>query len=116
MSLPFTSLDTATAVGPGASEDLGGAYDHHTMVVFKTGGGAVSVRLEGSHDDVNWFSLGTVGFSSPSADEAMVLTAAPVSGSPGHLVRYLRAYWVNLAGGTSPTVTATIATDTTGED
>lgn len=108
MAVPFESLSAASATGVGTSSDLGELADHHTMFVTTTGGGSWVVALEGSHDDTHWLSLGQV--SGSSAGPAQVTT--PSSDIPGILVRYVRANLTSLTGGSSPTVTATIASDT----
>lgn len=93
--LPFTSLDAATEVGPGAVKDLEGSFRHHTMIVNVTGAPTqVSVNLVGSHDGEHWASLGHVGGGILSAEG---------------LVRYVRADVTILTGGTAPTVFASIA-------
>lgn len=109
MALPFVSLDAATATGPGASNDLEGVYDHHTLVVAATGGCTWSVALEGSHDGSTWVSLRNFGTFSAAA---MAGTVPDPDAIPGNLVRYVRANLVTLSGGTNPTVTVTIATNT----
>lgn len=114
MALPFTSLNAATAVGPGESLDLEGSFGYHTMIVTATSGaGSWNVTLEGSHDDVNWVALS--GTQYPNA-----VTVPPSSGfqgglNVGALVRYVRANLTSL-GGTTPTITATIASQTHEED
>lgn len=103
MAVPFTSLDAATVTGPGTAHDLGELADHHSLLWWSEGGPSSRVDLEGSHDGEHWFSLavGSGGFA-----------LAPASSTPGVLVRYVRANLVTLTGGSSPTVTATIASDT----
>lgn len=108
MAVPFESLAAANSTGPGASHDLGELAEHHTMFVTTTGGATWALALEGSHDDTNWLSLGQV--SGSSAGPVQVTT--PTTDVPGILVRYVRANLTTLTGGSSPTVTATIASDT----
>jgi len=103
MALPLTSLNAATATGPGAVKDLEGSFDFHTIFVHSTGGASWSVTLEGSHDGVNWDAMATVTYS------GNIDTMTPVSGL---LVRYVRANLISLTGGTSPTITASIASKT----
>ena len=111
MSLPFTSLDAAAATGAGASRDLEALSGHHTMVVSSTGSpSSVSVILEGSHDGSVWVQLGTAVGAGPS------VRTVPGDGVLEHLVRFVRANLVTLSGGSSPTVTATIASDIDEED
>jgi hypothetical protein len=111
MSLPFKSLDAATAPGPGASRDLEGVSARHTFVTTATGDPtSYGVALEGSHDEVTWFTLQTA-----SGLSGTVVRSYP-DGATAHLVRFVRVNLTGLSGGTSPTVTATIATETTEED
>lgn len=112
MGVPFQSLNAASATGAGAAHDLGVLADHHTMFVLTTGGATWTVVLEGSHDGSAWLSLGQA--SGSSAGPVQVTT--PTSDIPGILVRHVRANLTVLTGGSSPTVTATIASDTSGED
>ena len=96
--LPFTSLSGATSTGPGTTKDLEGAFGQHLMLVATTGSpAALTVDLEGSHDGVNW----------------VVLSSFTIGGTHARLIdwplRYLRANLSTLSGGSSPTVTATIA-------
>lgn len=98
--LPFTSLDAATATGPGAAKDLEGVFSTHTICVTTTGSpSSMNVVIERSHDGVNWFSTGSPNISAGP-------TMATVD---THLVRYVRANLTSLSGGSAPTVTATIA-------
>lgn len=98
--LPFKSLDAATAAGAGASKDLEGVFSKHTIVMASTGNPTtVSVTLEGSHDGVNWFDAGAPTIT-------LSVTKATVD---THLLRYVRANLITLSGGSSPTVTVTIA-------
>lgn len=100
MSLPFVSLNAATATGAGASRDLEGVYTRHTLAVSVTGGPeSLQVRLEGSHDGINWHVLSGT-FASTGFYTA-----------DSHLVRYVRANFISISGGSSPTVTATIASE-----
>jgi hypothetical protein len=97
--LPFASLNAATATGAGTSRDLEGLYRYVTMAMSATGSpSTVNIDLEGSHDGTNW----------------VVLTGAALSQGAvsvnAHLIRYVRANLKTLTGGSSPTVTATIAT------
>lgn len=96
--LPFASLDAATATGPGASRDLESLFRVITMAMSTTGSpSTVAIDLEGSHDGTNWFQL--IG-GTPSQGAVSIGT---------HLVRHVRANLKTLTGGSSPTVTATIA-------
>ena len=108
MSLPFVSLNAATATGAGDSRDLEGSFDHHTLIVSSTGGASINVALEGSHDGTTWVTL---------ANAASGQVTVPNSGAAtGPLIRYVRANLTMLSGGSSPTVTATIASETDGEE
>jgi len=112
MAVPFLALDAAVATGAGVSRDLGEVADHHTLFVTATGSpSSWTVKLQGSHDDLTWVDL-----HSASGSTATTAVTAPQSDAPGHLVRYIRANLTSLVGGSSPTVTATIASDTSGED
>lgn len=97
MSLPFASLDAATSTGPGVAKDLEGSFGKHTIAVSDTGGSTFSVKFEGSHDNSIWFTI--VG----------IISGASVTTVDGNLYRYVRANLEVLTGGSSPTVTATIA-------
>lgn len=99
MRLPFTSLNAATAVGAGSSRDLEGSFTNHTMVVTATGNPTqVTVALEGSLDGSNWLAIG-----------GGVNCVPPLAIGNSRTVRYVRANLTALVGGTSPTVTAIIA-------
>jgi hypothetical protein len=96
--LPYLSLDAATAAGPGAVLDLGRVESEFTLAVFTTGSPSTcNVVLQGSHDGENW-----AGISGPAS-------VGLNNSNSGFLVRYVRADCTALSGGTSPTVTATIA-------
>ena len=115
MSLPFTSLNAATTVGPGTINDLETVSDDHTIISSCTGGtpGPFSavVALEGSHDGVTWAPLSAgVSFSTSNSG---VSSTTPVRSA---LVRYVRANLTTLYGGTAPTVTVTIASKITEDD
>lgn len=108
MSLPFTSLSSATSPVAGAVKDLETVSREHTMYVRVTGAPSdLQVDLEGSHDSVTWFSLGTVNEGVISGGQARVNT--PFDQTRYDLVRYVRANLITLSGGSSPAVTATIA-------
>jgi len=100
-ALPFVSLDAATVAGTGASRDLEGVGSIFGVLVFATGSpSTVTVQLEGSHDDVNWFAVG-----SPT-----ITTAPSYTNFTDLAFRYVRANLVTLSGGSAPTVTVSIAT------
>lgn len=97
---PTTSLNAATATGPGTVVDLGVVRSSHTMQTTVTGAPAsVSVNLEGS--------LAAAGPWAVLANSTS--TTGDVQTATGKAVRYVRANLVTLTGGTSPTVTALIA-------
>lgn len=101
-NLPFKSLDSAASAGPGDSKDLEGVYTNHMTIVSQTGDpSSVSVALEGSHDGVVWYRAATLSWTS-------------VTGPSNHLhadfpFRYVRSNLVSVSGGTSPLISATIA-------
>ncbi len=97
---PYTSLNAATATGPGAVTDLGVVRSVHTLQTTVTGGpSAVNVNLEGSLSASGpWLVLA----SSTS-------TTGDVQTASGKAVRYVRANLTTLTGGTAPAVTALIA-------
>lgn len=97
---PTTSLNAATATGPGTVVDLGVVRSSHTMQTTVTGApAAVSVNLEGS--------LAAAGPWAVLANSTS--TTGDVQTATGKAVRYVRANLVTLTGGTSPAVTALIA-------
>jgi hypothetical protein len=98
-SIPFASLDAATSPVAGATKDLDGSLSKHTIAVHSTGSPAsFTVDFEGSHDNVTWFATG-----------AASITSNAIVTVDNHLFRYMRANLTALTGGSSPTVTATIA-------
>lgn len=120
MSLPFKSLDAATSTGPGASKDLESVFRIHTIAVVVTDSPTTfTVKLEGSHDEINWYTSGdaqpitesTASYVTHDLLSAVPETLQPQGGQQGKagLWRYVRANLTVLTGGSSPTVTATIA-------
>lgn len=104
MSLPFVSLDAATVAGAGASRDLEDVGSVFGVLMSHTGAPtSVTVVLEGSHDGVIWHR---VADSPVLLSEGYPSTFVTVT---DHLFRHVRAYLVTLSGGSSPTVTASIA-------
>ena len=96
--LPVLSLDAVTVLGRGAIKDLEGSFSKHSLAVIVTGSpSAVTVELEASNDGVRFFNIGEVtgGSGVVTVDE--------------HLWRYVTANVDTLTGGTSPTVTAWVA-------
>lgn len=97
--LPFVSLSAASALGAGVSRDLEEVLSCHGLVVTVTGSpDMMNVALEGSLDGTTWVAVATASGASPAA---VFVDARPV--------RYVRANLTVLTGGTSPTVTATMA-------
>lgn len=101
--IPGTSLSSVASNGTGDVIDFGEVCTSTTLFSFCTGSPiAGNVHLEGSHDGENWVVLGGSGSFDGSG--------TPLSfTSEGPAICYARAALLNLAGGTSPTVTATIA-------
>jgi hypothetical protein len=96
---PHKSLDAVTATGAGTVLDLHEVKTNHTLQVIVTGGPAsLNVDLEGSLDGAAFVALASVS--------AVGGGLATTSGGP---IRYLRAKLTALSGGSSPTVTAWIA-------
>lgn len=96
-------LSAAAATGVGKGLPLIPAKSRHT--VQATMGGtvvatAVTVVLEGSLDNENWFALGTHAFSSAeiSAEKAMFHVVDKTA-------MFVRANLTAMSGGTAPTVT-----------
>jgi len=96
MSLPFKSLDAATATGAGSVHGNEDTKVDHSLKVSTTGGPSFTVALEGSLDGVVWTELGYTNN-----------TSLLVTGD--YPVRYVRANLGALTGGSSPTVTAWVA-------
>lgn len=111
MLLPYVSLNAATAVGPGAARDLEAISNEHSMLVHVTsslGAPSYQLNLEGSHDGTNWISM--VNIQSTGGGSTPIDTMTSTSTSAGSAwVRYVRANLIQLSGGSSPTITATIA-------
>lgn len=100
MANPTPSLSAATATGPGASTLLTNPAEHNTMQVTTTGSPSlVIVDLEGSQDGTNWFRLARY-------DSRFT---GPLVTSDLYVVTNVRANLLQLSGGTTPTVTASIA-------
>lgn len=98
--LPFTSLNAVTSAQVGASKDLEGLLATHHMLVSAGGTSAsAQVQLEGSLDGTNWESFGSVGVGSGGSGSVRIVDTP---------LRFIRANATSLSG-TSPTVTAAIA-------
>jgi len=101
--MAHTLLNAATATGAGSSQKVSQIPSEHS--VQATMGGtvvatAVTVDLEGSLDDSNWFQLAQHAFS--AGDITAEGALFHVQDKP---VRYVRANLITLTGGTAPTVT-----------
>ncbi len=100
----FTSLNAATATGPGdvaavsGVNPLGGVPRKIAWEKRVTGGPtAVTVNIEGSLDNSNWYTLDTDNTTANTFKEITQRGA-----------KFIRANLVTLTGGTSPTVTVRI--------
>ncbi len=101
--LPFRSLDAVATTGAGSARDLEGVFRQHTMSVVASGvTNSFTIKIEGSHDNVNWFELGNAVPSGGGTVVSMVTAGT-------HLVRYVRANITNISGSVTA-VTASIAT------
>lgn len=98
------SLDAVASTGPGSELNFDSPryFGVVSLQVFFTGSPSdVEVNLEGTLDGVTWNSMGN--WHSPENPGLIAsIGVSPVLG--------LRANLVSLTGGTSPTVTALIAT------
>lgn len=100
---PTTSLNAASSTGAGASVDIGSPRRMLTMQCIVTGSpSAAVVNLEASLDNVNFTALGQWSLTGGQATGGMISVA-------GHVVEFARANLLTLSGGSSPTVTALIA-------
>lgn len=97
MALTGKSLDAATATGPGAVIAFDVPKVNVSMEVVVTGApSACTVLFEGSIDGVTFFTLGQTSGSSRATSTNIAVVA-------------VRANLDVLTGGTTPTVTASIA-------
>lgn len=95
--MAFTSLNAATTTGVGSTQNLLQLLHYHTMVCTVTGAPTqLEITLEGSLDNSSWITLGTVNGN--GSCHSIIAT-----------VQYVRANLTIIGGGTSPTVTAKIA-------
>ncbi len=98
-----TLLAAATTTGAGSTQKTFSIPTHHTVVATMGGtvvATAVTVDLEGSLDDVNWFQLARYAFI--AADITAEAAMFHVADKP---VKYVRGNLITLSGGTDPTVT-----------
>lgn len=91
-----TLLNAVSATGPGAAVDLSSSpLRHHAWEIVVTGAPTASeVHLQGSLDNTNWYTLDT---STTTSSELRFVVDKPV--------RFVRANWISVSGGTAPTVT-----------
>ena len=101
--MAFSLLDAATATGVGPSQELPATSDKFTVTAIMGGtvvATAVTVALEGSLDDTNFFTL---------ASHAFIAAEITAEGAMFHIadkpVDFIRANLETLTGGTNPTVT-----------
>lgn len=100
------SLNAATAVGLGSVIHLGVPREHHTMqVTWTSNPTAVKVYLWGSNDGTNF---GTVPLAVFDSTVGPLASGDLVSVSDANVTHVL-AEIVTLTGGSTPAVTATIA-------
>lgn len=121
--LPFVSLNGATGTGEGSSIDLGGVASDF-MAVFRRNDTAtytdLHVKLQGSLDGVDWYSL-NLEHDSNGSNHGMGSSLFVVrsndyidptelqSLTPKYMARHVRAYVEAISGSGTPTITATIA-------
>lgn len=100
---PFTSLNAVTATGAGSAVQLGSVRANHAIqVVYTSNPTALVVNLEGSLDGTHWVTLGSWSIVGGQASGDIVWIT-------GKAAAWTRANWASVTGGTSPAVTATIA-------
>jgi hypothetical protein len=89
-----------TATGAGTAFNLLLCHGNFTIAVTVTGAPAsCAVQLQGSLDNVNWYSMGSAT-SNTSGTAVVNATSMPAL--------WVRANLTTLTGGTAPTVTALI--------
>lgn len=95
---PFVSLNAVTATGNGNSVNFGHAYDDWMVQIETTGAPAsISVDFQGCLDGVNFHKIG----ASITATGLTVFATQPLVAA--------RLVLNTLTGGTSPTVSGTLA-------
>jgi hypothetical protein len=103
---PLVSLNAATEVGPGAVLDLQDTRGWHLMNVIAENGTA-SVSLEVSHDNENFFAVGSAQVMGSYVQVSGFRAAG--AGVPVPVpARYVRANFLEVVSG-EPSVTATVA-------
>lgn len=96
---PVTSLNAVSSTGAGAVLDAGQVVSGCTMHVATTGTpSAFDVEIQVSTDNVTWFNTGAA------------ITVSGTSARAEAHGRYYRANLTSLTGGSSPTITAILAT------
>ena len=110
--IPVSLLSAATATGAGSSTALGdfspsgttlGILSNFTVQATMGGGvvaTAVTVALEGSIDNSNWFSLASHAFTA-----AEITAEAAMFHVVNKAVPFIRGNLTTLTGGTNPTIT-----------
>ena len=100
--MAFRMLDGVISTGPSESIAIRKRAKDHTVQVTITGGPtSVTVDLEGSLDNINWFQLATNPF-----DAGELAAGGTLFHVDEKTVRFIRVNLTVLSGGTSPTVTA----------
>lgn len=101
-AVALTSLSAATATGAGTSQAYTFARQAFALQVTSTGTPtAVIVNLEASLDGSHWFKVGAWNSTLQTTGDIVFVSDAPCY--------TIRANLATLTGGTSPTVTATVA-------
>jgi hypothetical protein len=95
-------LDGATATGPSDSVELEGVYRFGLEVDVTGSPTAVDLRLQVSVTGEKWRDVLVTG--EPA-------TPVYTQESASHIIRYARLNLVELTGGSSPTVTATVVAE-----
>lgn len=95
---PVTSLSAVTSTGAGTALDAGRVVTGATLHVVATGDPAFDVEVQVSTDGSTWFDTGAA------------ITVSGTSALASAHGRYYRANLTALTGGTTPTVTAILAT------
>lgn len=100
--MAFRILDAATATGASNSQTFTKLIKDHTIQVSITGAPtAVEIDLEGSLDNISFFTLGQMVF-----DAGDLTALGAMLHVPSSVVRFVRVNLTTLTGGSSPTVTA----------
>lgn len=105
MALTGVSLDAASVVGPGQAIVPDAPKQNLTVRVDATGDPNAVIDLEGTVDFQNWFFLGTLSLTSGGTQSGHISSV----GDTRPVAAGFRANLSSLSGGSSPTVTASIA-------